>query len=302
MFIHRHIARQIIFVNPAKRPQKVARAGPHALCGIGMDLTNAVAIVIACPFVFSMIDRDMLAWNLIVPCPFIGIDSRVGLRETNQVLLQSLTIRVLDDTQPNGSALTPDRADDGRTVIIIGAVPALFVGPTAGWVRGIIVFSAFFPPNSETFRRFQLWYPVAGSRVGAGAHYRADVGADDAPYHRLSPTRVTNWPWVHPCTRLARAEPLAPGAVACSQTVSRYIPYKPFDTLGSDTALHDSAGFVQRRQPASRWHHIPDSTALAGESVSVAKSHRIRRRRYQELESPCRQGTALTDNCQSACN
>ena len=77
MFTHRHIARQIIFVNPAERPQKVARAGPHALCGIGMDLTNAVAIVISCPFVFSMIDRDMLAWNLIVPCPFIGIDRRV---------------------------------------------------------------------------------------------------------------------------------------------------------------------------------------------------------------------------------
>ncbi len=145
MFTHRHIARQIIFVNPAERPPKVARTGPHALCSIGMDLTNAVTIVISCPFVFSKIDRDMLAWNLIVPCPFIGIDGRAGLRETEQVLLQSLTVRMLDDTQPNGSTRTPDRADDRRTVIIIGTVPALFVGPTTGWVRGIIVFLAFFP-------------------------------------------------------------------------------------------------------------------------------------------------------------
>jgi hypothetical protein len=111
-----------------------------------MDFTNAITIVISCPFVFSMVDRDMLAWNLSVPCPFIGIDRRVGLRETDQVPLQSLTISVLDDPQPNASALTPDRADDGRTVIIIGAMPALFVGSTAGWVRGIIVFSAFFSP------------------------------------------------------------------------------------------------------------------------------------------------------------
>lgn len=156
MFTHGHIARQIIFVDSAERSQKITGTGPQAFSGIDMDLTDAIAILITCPFMFSMMDGDMLAWNLVVARPFVGIGNRVGLRETDQVLFQRFAIRVFDDAQAHLPTLAPDRADDGRSVIVIGAVPALFVGPASRWVCRVAVFSAFFPPRSETSHRFQL--------------------------------------------------------------------------------------------------------------------------------------------------
>ncbi len=81
MFTHCHRARQIIFVDSAERSQKVAGTGPHAFGRVGMDLTNTIAIIIACPFMFAMIDGDMRAGNLIVAGPFIRIGKRGRLWE-----------------------------------------------------------------------------------------------------------------------------------------------------------------------------------------------------------------------------
>ena len=247
------------------------------------------AIVIACPFVFSVIDGHMRAWNLAIPGPFIRIGKRRRLCETHHMLLQRLAICVLDDAQTHLSTLAPDRADDGRPVIVIGAMPTLFVGPTPRRVRRITMFSAFFPPRSETSRQFQLWHLATASRTGGAVHCRASVGADDAPYHKPSPARGINSPWVHPCTRRARVESLALDAGVCSQTASRYTPYTPFDTAGSDTASHDYAEFVQRRGPVSHWPHSPDTASRVDENASATRSHRVRRHISQELESPCQQ-------------
>jgi hypothetical protein len=132
-------------VDSAERSQKVACAGPHALGGIDMDLSNTIAIIISCPFMFSVIDGHMWAWNLTIPGPFIRIGKRSRLRETHHMLLQRLAIRVLNDAQAHLSTLASDRADDGWSVIVIGAVPTLFVGPTTRRGRRITMFSAFFP-------------------------------------------------------------------------------------------------------------------------------------------------------------
>ena len=87
VFAHRYIAGQMILVHAAKGAQKIACASPEAFCGIDVNLTNAIAIIIACPFVFTMIDRNPLALNLIVAIPFIGIRHSMGSGKLSHVSL-----------------------------------------------------------------------------------------------------------------------------------------------------------------------------------------------------------------------
>ena len=268
-----------------------------------MHFSNTITIIIACPFVFSMIHRRMRACNLVIPRsihPYWCVPS--GCVKLLHMLLQRLAICLLDDAQTHLSPFTPNRAHYGWPIIVIGAVPTPFIGPTPRRVLRITMFSPFFPPHSETSRRFQLWHPATESRAEGGVPGRAGVGADDAPYHKPSPARVINSQWVHLYTRRARAESLAPDAGVCSQTASRYTPYTPFDTSGSDTASHDYAGFVQRRGPVSHWPHSPHTASRVDENASATRSHRVRRHISQELESPYQEGTALSNSCQSACN
>ncbi|MEZ4705580.1 MAG: hypothetical protein R3A44_00155 [Caldilineaceae bacterium] len=53
-FSHSDIASQMLFVNPFKRTQEVARIGPKTFGGIDMDLANAIAIIVAGPFAGTM--------------------------------------------------------------------------------------------------------------------------------------------------------------------------------------------------------------------------------------------------------
>ena len=93
---HGHIPRQINLMDPSKRSQKIARSRPHPLRRVDMDLSNAIAIIIACPFVVTMMDRDPLASNPIVAIPFIGIGHRVRLSEPGDVPFQGLAVGVFD--------------------------------------------------------------------------------------------------------------------------------------------------------------------------------------------------------------
>ena len=54
MFAHGQIVVQIFLVDSAKRAQKIARGCPQAFDGVGMDLPDAIAIVIARPFFLAM--------------------------------------------------------------------------------------------------------------------------------------------------------------------------------------------------------------------------------------------------------
>ena len=155
VFTHGNIARQMSLVHAAKGSQEVARPGPHSLRRVDVDLTNAIAIVIACPFVFTMINGDTVALNLLVASPLIGIRHRVRLSEPSHMLLQGLAIGVFNHTQAHLPTFSPNRADDRRPIIVIGAVPSLFVGAPSRGIGRIAVLFAFFPPHSETFHRFQ---------------------------------------------------------------------------------------------------------------------------------------------------
>ena len=51
--------------------------------------------------------------------------------------------------------LARDHTDDGRTIVGIGPVSFLLVGTSPGWIRGVKMGRAFFPPRSGTVHRPQ---------------------------------------------------------------------------------------------------------------------------------------------------
>ncbi len=56
---HGNMARQMLSVHAAKGTEEIAHACPHAFGRVDVDFTNAIPIVIACPCVNTMVDRDM---------------------------------------------------------------------------------------------------------------------------------------------------------------------------------------------------------------------------------------------------
>ena len=84
-------------MHPAKGAQEIACARPHAFRGVNVNLAQTIAVIVACPFVFAMLDRDSLALNLIVALPFIRIRHGLRERELGEVLLQGLAIGVFRD-------------------------------------------------------------------------------------------------------------------------------------------------------------------------------------------------------------
>jgi len=72
---------EIELVNPAKRTQKIAYAGPHAFDGVGMHLPDSVAILIARlhPLSRRMTNRDVLTFyrrQVSVGAPLVSVDVR----------------------------------------------------------------------------------------------------------------------------------------------------------------------------------------------------------------------------------
>jgi len=132
MFRHCNVSREVRLVHTPKRPQKVPHSRPQALRGIDVDFANAIAILIARPFMRAMIYRDMRSCHLIVPLPFICVRHSVQLGELPHMLRQRFPIGTLDHPQSDLPTLAADRADDRRTVLGIGAMPFLFVG-TLPW-------------------------------------------------------------------------------------------------------------------------------------------------------------------------
>ena len=68
----------MILMHAAKGTQKITGARPHAFRRVNVHLAHAVAIVIACPFVLTMIDGNPLALNAMVALSFIGIRDGIG--------------------------------------------------------------------------------------------------------------------------------------------------------------------------------------------------------------------------------
>jgi hypothetical protein len=62
-------------------------------------------------------------------------------------------VRVIANPETLFARLSRDHADHGGTIVRIGAVPSPLIGPPPGWVSGIRMGRACFPPRSDRARR-----------------------------------------------------------------------------------------------------------------------------------------------------
>ena len=162
MLTHRDVILQVLFMHAAKRAQKIAYRSPTALAGVGMDFFDAVAVIVTRPFVLAVTDGRVCARQVFVAAPFVGVTRRAGLRRRRDVLLQAWLVRMRNDGQAHLPTCTPKGTDDRRTIIFIGSVTFAFIRAPTRRIVGVEMRLAFFPPRSETSRRFQLRYLTAG--------------------------------------------------------------------------------------------------------------------------------------------
>src|SRR5215208_4395850 len=137
-------------MNPAKGAQEIARRSPQAFDSVGMDLPDAIAVVITSPFFLPMTHRVMSALDPVVPLPFIRVTGGVSLGVPMHVLLQRLAIGMMPHAQATLSTVASHGPDNGRPIVVVRPMPPLLVGATPRRIKRIGMSLAFFPPRSET--------------------------------------------------------------------------------------------------------------------------------------------------------
>ena len=119
---------------------------------------------------------------MIVTLPFIGINRDPDLGEGVNLFFEGFLVGMINHPQPDLATLATNRAHNRWAVIIIGAVSTLFVGPGTRRVVWIAVIVTFFPPRSETSRRFQSDYRLRRFGVVDVGHWLVFLGGLDAPF------------------------------------------------------------------------------------------------------------------------
>ena len=181
-----------------------------------MNFAHPITVLISCPFALAMTDRAVCSPDSIVALPFVGVTLGRRLGKPMHVLLQSLPVSMVTDSQATLPTLPADGPDHRWAIILRGAVPALLVGSATRRIQPIRVLFAFFPPRSETSRRS----PSRSRAVGLGStSSRHAVGCADATCARsaaiVQAPRPARWT-ARPCRSLAATTQL--GAVQdCSR-------------------------------------------------------------------------------------
>jgi hypothetical protein len=273
-------------MNTAEGTQEVAHRRPHALGGVDMHFTDAIAVIVACPFLLAMTNRRVQANDVIVTSPFIGEYHSISQGEHMDVMNQGLFVSVVNDSQAHLPALTPDCADNGRSIIVVGAMSPLFVGSLAAWIVRIVVTFAFFPPRSETSRPFQSVGLAKGPAVAAALRWLGSPCAYRVPFGDSRRSRA-QWPlWAHLCISHASAERPALAGSAFPRTLSHCTDCKCPD---KDTGIRSigSSWSCGTPVPPPRPFRNEDISTGSGESTSTAKPCSDRHLVGLQLESPC---------------
>lgn len=185
MFTHRHIVCEILLVNSAKRTQKVSQRLPQAFNRVDVNFTDAITIIVSGPFFLPMTDCCVTTVQPVVAKPFVAVTSRVLGCELLNVLVQGRFVRSFANTQATLSTAASNGADDGRTIILISSMPALFIGAPTRWISSVFVLFSFFPPRSETSRQFQFG---GLARASLPASYTRSLAIACASYERSGET------------------------------------------------------------------------------------------------------------------
>src|SRR5215218_9027429 len=153
-----------------------------------MHLPDPIPIIIARPLLYAMLDRSMLPYDLLVSPPLIGVERGFARRVVVDMGQQGFLVGVFDDPQPYLSSDPAHAPDYRRTVIVVGAVPAPFVGASSGRIFGVRVPITFFPPRSGTSRRSRYAHPLEAYRVEAFGRFAVAPYATRVRLRGLRPT------------------------------------------------------------------------------------------------------------------
>ncbi len=128
-------------------------SGPPSFCGIAVDLTDAIAIIGACPRARRVGDSRMRADNMVVARVLICVTWCSGVRKAMHVGAERRHRGIIRHAQAHPAGRPSDSADHGRTIIGVRAASSAFVCPPTRWIKRVEMFITFFPPHSETFHQ-----------------------------------------------------------------------------------------------------------------------------------------------------
>ena len=266
MFTHSDIVFQVLFVDPAKGAQKVSDRSPQAFNRVGVDLPDAIAIVIPRPLSARMTNDDMRPIHLVVPCPLIAVTRRLVAGVLLPVALQRLPVRAFANPQPTLAAAPTNRTHNRRAVLGVGPMAPFLVRAATRRICLVFVRFAFFPPRSETSHRFPYSDLSTASLAACDIHWLASACATCE--HSVGRVRVLRpksgcFPLGPP---RARATPFAAAANDCPQRASHCTNCKQPHTLDTDNPPA-RAWYDETRGPGFSLRCMTDSGALSNESV-----------------------------------
>jgi len=174
---------------------------------------------------------------------------------------------MLAHTQPALPTLPADGADDGWTIILIGAVPSSFVGAAVRRIARVAVFVAFLPPHSETSHRFPSPRPATPLSLTLYPRWLGAVCATDghtAVRALVPPLRPSRRP---PYPRHALTTPPDGSPDYCPQKWFRYRGYRSADRDGSENRQHRACAH-EIPVPLVLTRHSSGTASLWDENVS----------------------------------
>src|SRR5688500_3245976 len=152
-FIGGNIQVQVPLVNPPEGTQVGAECRPRPFAGVTVDLADAITIIITRPLSSAVTDRGMGRMAAVITLPFIRVQDRALPRDIlGDQASACAPVRMITHPKTLLARLARDHTDNGRTINGIRAVPFALIGASPGWIVGVAMGCAFFPPRSDTVR------------------------------------------------------------------------------------------------------------------------------------------------------
>ncbi len=113
-------------MHAAKRSQKRAERRACPFTPVAVNFAHAIAIVITCPLVLSVIDGCMLRRDPVVALLLVRIDDRpIRRNRFGQDAMTGRLVAMSDQWATFFARRTADDMDDRPTVVLIGTMPRL---------------------------------------------------------------------------------------------------------------------------------------------------------------------------------
>ena len=254
-------------MNTSKRAQEITRGRPKAFNGIRVNFAYAISVIISRPLVLTVTNRAVRPLHLVIALPFIGVTDGRLLSVAMHMLVQGLAIRTLTDAQAALPTLPANRANHRRPVIFIVAMTASFVGSTTRRIKRIAVLFAFFPPRSETSRRFPCRHRAVPLDSTSQRHSLGCVCADDA----RRGVKATVLEQLQSLARLCRSHVTIRRRVAgrgcCRRRSFSYRDCRLADKVGSDNRPNLVCE-CETSEPVPLLHRSQGTASRLGESIS----------------------------------